>query len=133
MGDFRREKHSVSKIVVHLVFVTKYRKKVFDAKALDWLQLHFARICLNLDCELIAVDGESDHVHLLIEYPPKLAISDLVNMLKGTSSRQLRQERPDIAKRYYGGVLWTPSYFAVSAGGAPLATIKKYVEEQRAP
>ena len=84
-----------------------------------------------MDARLIALDGESDHIHLLIEYPPKLSISVLVNAIKGTSSRLLRKERPDIALRYFQGVLWSPSYFAVSAGGAPLERIRQYIEAQR--
>jgi len=129
--ELRRERHSVTRLIVHLVFVTKYRKKVFDDKAIAWLQMHFTKECLELDAILIAVDGESDHIHLLVEYPPKISVSDIVNKLKGTSSRFLRVERPDIARRYYNGVLWSPSYFAVSAGGAPLEVIKKYGEDQR--
>ncbi|CAN7775990.1 IS200/IS605 family transposase [Variovorax sp. LjRoot290] len=128
----RRERHSVSRLVVHLVCVTKYRRKLFDAKALGWLQLHFAKVCKTMQANLLACDGEADHVHLLIEYPPKHSVSVLVNALKGTSSRLLRVERPDIAERYWKGVLWSPSYFAVSAGGAPLEAIKQYVENQRA-
>lgn len=131
MDQFRRSNHSVTKLVVHLIFVTKYRKKVLDAKALDWLQHLFAMVCLELDCALIAADGEADHFHLLVEYPPKLAISELVQKLKGRSSRELRLARPDLAGKYWKGVLWTPSYFAVSAGGAPLSTIKQYVDSQR--
>ena len=80
---------------------------------------------------LIALDGEADHIHLLIEYPPKLSVSVLVNALKGTSSRMLRIERPDIASKYWNGVLWSPSYFAASAGGGPLEKVKLYVESQR--
>jgi len=129
--EFRRSNHSVTKLVVHLVFVTKYRKKVLDAKALDWLQHLFALVCLELDCVLVAADGEADHFHLLVEYPPTLPISELVNRLKGRASRDLRKARPDLARKYWKGVLWTPSYFAVSAGGAPLATIKRYVDSQR--
>ena len=60
-----------------------------------------------------------------------ISVSVLVNALKGTSSRLLRKDRPDIAARYWQGVLWSPSYFVVSAGGAPLETIKRYVEAQR--
>jgi len=129
--EFRRSNHSVSKLVVHLVFVTKYRRKVLDDRALDWLQQLFGMVCVELDCTLVAADGESDHFHLLVEYPPSLSISDLVNALKGRSSRELRRARPDLAARYWKGVLWTPSYFAVSAGGAPLATVKRYVDSQR--
>ena len=132
MQEFRKERHSVSRLMVHLVCVTKYRREVFDAAALTWLQLHFAKVCKTMQAELLACDGGSDHIHLLIEYPPKLSLSVLVNALKGTSSRLLRQERPDLAERYWHGALWSPSYFAVSAGGAPLETVKRYVEAQRA-
>jgi putative transposase len=79
-------------------------------------------------------NGESDHVHLLINYPPKVCLSELVNSLKGVSSRRLKQEFPAIAAvwsvRKSRGVLWTPSYFAGSVGGAPLAILKRYIEEQ---
>lgn len=132
MQDFRRERHSVSRLTVHLVCVTKYRRKVFDAEALEWLRGHFAKVCGAMDCDLLACDGEADHLHAIIEYPPKVSVSGLVNALKGTSSRLLRKERPDIARRYFDGVLWSPSYFAASTGGAPLDVVRRYVEQQRA-
>jgi len=72
-------------------------------------------------------------VHLLVEYPPTMAISPLVDSLKGVSSRLLRQRHPDIARRYWKGVLWSPSYFAASCGGAPLSIVRQYVEQQRTP
>ena len=129
---FRKERHSVSWLVVHLVCVTKYRCKVFDDPAIEWLQTHCAKVCSTMGAQLMALDGQDDHAHLLIEYPPKLSVSVMVNALKGTSSRLLRRDRPDIASKYWKGVLWSPSYFVVSAGGAPLETIKAYVEAQRA-
>ncbi len=131
MQEFRKERHSVSRIIVHLVCVTKYRRAVFDDAAILWLQGHCKKVCEAMGAQLLALDGERDHIHLLIEYPPKLSVSVLVNALKGTSSRLLRESRPDIAGKYWHGVLWSPSYFAVSAGGAPLATIKQYVKAQR--
>lgn len=85
-----------------------------------------------MGCELLACDGEADHLHAIVEYPPKVSVSGLVNALKGTSSRLLRKERPDIAGRYFHGVLWLPSYVAASTGGAPLEAIRRYVEQQRA-
>jgi len=115
-----------------LVCVTKYRRKVFDAPALEWLQGHFAKVCETMGCVLLACDGDADHLHAIVEYPPKVSISALVNALKGTSSRLLRKERPDIARRYFDGVLWSPSYFAASTGGAPLEVVRRYVEQQRA-
>lgn len=85
-----------------------------------------------MGCELLACDGEADHLHAIVEYPPKVSVSGLVNALKGTSSRLLRKERPDIAGRHFDGALWSPSYFAASTGGAPLEAIRRYVEQQRA-
>ena len=90
-----------------------------------------AKVCEDFEAVLIEANGEDDHVHLLIEYPPKVALSTLVNSLKGVSSRRLRQLHPELAQRYYQGVLWSPSYFAASCGGAPLSIIKQYVENQR--
>ena len=129
--DIRHGRHCASALNVHLVFGTKYRRGVLDSRALEWLPSHFARICERMEARLLACDGEDDHIHLLIEYPPKLSIATLVNALKGTSSRLLRKEMPHVADRYWKGVLWTPSYFAASAGGAPLAIIRQYVEQQR--
>lgn len=132
MQGFRRERHSVSRLTVHLVCVTKYRRKVFDPQAIGWLKAHFTKVCNTMDCcIMLACDGESDHVHLLVEYPPKVSVSALVNALKGTSSRLLRKARPDIANRYRDGALWSPSYFAASTGGASLEMVKRYVETQR--
>ena len=132
MQGFRRERHSVSRLTIHLVCVTKYRRKVLDDAAVDWLKGHFGKVCAAMDCELLACDGEADHIHLLVEHPPKHSVSVLVNALKGTSSRMLRKARPDIANRYRDGVLWSPSYFAASTGGATLELVKRYVEQQRA-
>jgi putative transposase len=75
----------------------------------EWLGTHFAKVCEKMEARLLALDGRDDHVHLLVEYPPRLSVSALINALKGTSSRLLRKERPDLADRYWKGVLWTPS------------------------
>jgi putative transposase len=77
-------------------------------------------------------NGEADHLHLLIEYPPKLSVSGLVNAFKGTSSRLLREQRPDLARRYWRGTWGSGSDFAASTAGATLAVIRGYVEQQRA-
>ncbi|ALE21423.1 IS200/IS605 family transposase [Proteus mirabilis] len=140
--NIRRGRHCVFLMHVHLVFVTKYRRKIFDQDAIEKLRGYFASVCADFDVELVEMDGERDHVHLLINYPPKLAISNLVNSLKGVSSRLLRRDRPrllrrdrpDIAQRdYYKGVLWSPSYFAGSCGGAPISIIRQYIEQQETP
>ena len=108
-SDIRRGRNCVFKLHVHLVFVAKYRRRAFDARAIDVLRGIFADVCSDALATLVEMDGEGDHVHLLVEYPPKVAVSSLVNSLKGVSSRLLRQQRPDIRKRYWKGVLWSPS------------------------
>ena len=132
-SDIRHGRQCVSKLHVHLIFVAKYRRRVFDAKAIDVLRDIFADVCSDADATLVKMDGEDNHVHLLVEYPPKVAVSSLVNSLKGVSSRVLRQHRPDIRKRYWKGVLWSPSYFASSCGGAPISVVRQYIEQQKTP
>ncbi len=129
----RTGRHCVFNLHVHLVFVTKYRRAVFDADAIERLRTMFTKVCADFEASLTEMDGEDDHVHLLIDYPPKVSVSTLVNSLKGASSRRLRRERPDIEGRYWKGVLWSPSYFAASCGGAPIAIVRQYIESQRTP
>lgn len=131
--NISRGRHCVFALHVHLVFVTKYRSKVFDGDAINRLRALFTKTCADFESALIHMDGENNHVHLLVHYPPKVAISNLVNSLKGVSSRMLRQERPDLAARYWKGMLWSPSYFAASCGGAPSNILKEYIEHQKTP
>jgi putative transposase len=132
-NDIRRGRHCVFLMHVHLVFVTKYRRNVLDRDAIDELRGIFTKVCLDFGAELVEFDGEDDHVHLLVEHPPKVAVSNLVNSLKGVSSRLLRKERPDIQKRYWKGALWSPSYFAATCGGAPISIVRQYIEQQQTP
>ena len=132
MEDLRRGRRCVAALNVHLVFVTKYRRGVLDEAAIEWLRGDVTRTCRGLDAELLALEGEPDHIHALVEYPPKHSVSLLVNAIKGASSRRLREERPDTAVRYRPDVLWSPSYFAASTGGATLDLVRRYVEQQRA-
>ncbi len=132
-NDIRTGRHCVFAIHAHLVFVTKYRKRVFTSESLDVLKDVMQKVCDDFSVELAAFEGEDNHVHLLINYPPQVQLSKLVNSLKGVSSRMLRQRMPSIANRYYKNVLWSPSYFAASCGGAPLSVIKQYVEQQDRP
>ena len=73
--NIRRGRHCVFLMHIHLVFITKYRRKIFDQDAIEKLRGYFASVCADFDVELVEMDGERDHVHLLINYPPKLAIS----------------------------------------------------------
>lgn len=130
--EVRRGRHVVSALHAHLVFVTKFRRDVLSAMAIRDLKAIFAKVCRDFEAELIECSGGDDHVHLLVTYPPKVSLSKLVNSLKGVSSRKLRDMRPEIKARYHQGVLWTPSYFVASCGGAPLSVVAEYVRSQRA-
>jgi putative transposase len=119
---------------VHLVFVAKYRRAVFTPQILEDLRGIFTRVCGDFEAQLVEFDGEDDHVHLLVNYPPKVSVSSLVNSLKGVSSRMIRQKKhPSIRNKIEGAALWSPSYFAGSCGGAPMAVVRRYIEQQRMP
>ena len=132
--DVQRGRSTVYTLHAHLVFVTKYRRPVFTGDMLTSCEHLMADICVGLGGELREFNGETDHVHLLVHYPPSLAVSMLVNRLKGVSSRRLRQQYPtQIRKFLWGKRFWSPSYFAASCGGAPLTIINQYIEQQNRP
>ena len=129
--EIRHGRNCVSDLCVHLVFVTKYRRGVLTEEMLLSLGTFFSKVCRDFEAELLECNGEDDHVHLLISYPPKASISKMVNSLKGASSRLLRRDFPEIQEKLWQNALWSPSYFAASCGGAPLEKIRKYIENQR--
>lgn len=77
---------------MHVVFTTRFRHKVFEDRHLRRMEELLRQVCQDFECELVEFNAESEHVHLLVNFPPKVAISKLVNSLKGVSSRMLRQE-----------------------------------------
>ena len=127
-NHLRKGRHSVTALYTHLVFVTKYRTKLFEQEGLETLELAFKSVARKMDFKIVEFNGESEHVHLLIEYPPKLSISTLVNHLKGVSSRIYRKKFPSNSNH-----LWSPSYFASSCGGAPIEVLKRYIQNQKSP
>ena len=129
--SIRTGRHCVFDLNVHLVFVAKYRKKIFDKEHIAALQTIAAKVCEDFGGELKELNGERDHIHLLVSYPPKVSVSALVNSLKGVSSRLLRKQL--LESSYYKGQLWSPSYFVMSCGGAPLEKIKAYIQQQDSP
>jgi putative transposase len=91
-------------------------------------------VCADVEAELVEFTDEANQVHLLVNFPPKVAISKLVNSLKGVSSRRLRQEFPDLVHHYRRAQhLRSGSYFAGSVGGAPLSIVRQYIEQQNRP
>lgn len=128
--SLRRERHSVTSLLIHLICITKYRRKVLTADGLKVIEESFNTVAKSLCCRVIEFNGESDHVHVLIEYPPKLSVSKIANALKGTSSRRYGQAG---YRKPHKTALWSPSYFAASVGGAPIEVLKKYIQNQEKP
>ena len=128
--DLRRERHSVTSLIVHLICVTKYRRSILTAEGLSTIEDSFRTVAKSINCKLLEFNGEANHVHACIEYPPKLSISKLANAFKGTSSRRYGQAgHPKPSNK----ALWSPSYFASSVGGAPLEDLKQYIQNQEKP
>ena len=123
--------HCVFSLNVHLVLVTKYRRKCINQAMLDSLKSNCERLSNQWECKLLEFNGEPDHVHLLISMNPKVSPSIFVNNLKTVTSRLLRRDFPsELAKFYRKPVFWSRSYCILSCGGAPLSIIKQYIEQQ---
>jgi putative transposase len=114
--------------------VTKYQRAVFTDAMLTFTEQAMRSVCADLNAELVEFNGEADHVHLLVAYPPTLAISVFAQRLKGRTAYEVRREYTGVwVRARMRGHLWSPSYFAVSCGGAPLSIIKQYIDGQARP
>jgi putative transposase len=129
-----RNFNAVFRLVYHLVLVSKYRRRVFDASILARCKDILATLCVSSGGTLLECSGEADHIHALLDMPPRVRPSDLINVLKTVSSRLLRKEFPSLRAAYREkAVLWSPSYCLISAGGAPIEILRQYVENQNRP
>ena len=132
--EWRTGRYCIFRNYIHLVFVTKYRRGVFNKEMLEEMKNIFVETCEQMDCELLEFGGEDDHVHLMLIFPPKIALSNLVGKLKGKSSYMLRKNHwEQLKKKLWGDHLWSQSYCSVTCGGAPLEHVKRYIENQRTP
>ncbi len=123
---------SVYRLNAYIVFVVKYRRKAITPSILSRLEEIFKQTLHKWDCELLEFNGESDHVHLLIDYKPDKPLSTLIGNLKTVSSRLIRKENPQLSQKYFYGkpYFWTGSYFVASCGGVTVEQLKTYVENQ---
>jgi putative transposase len=132
--SYERGFRSVYSLTAHAVFVTKYRRKVINSTLSRRLKEIFTETCQKWNCKLQEFNGESDHVHLLISYPPQVQLSKLIANLKNVSSRLIRKESAEYIDQFYRSpVFWTGSYFVASCGGVTIEQLKKYVEQQSSP
>lgn len=132
--DFRNGRHVVYKLHAHIVLVTKYRRGALTDRVSDLLGEAFREVAANRGFEIDAYETDYDHAHLLISYPPKLALSNMVMTLKAVSSQRVRARNfPEVRKALWGEHFWSPSYCVVSCGDGPLDVVRAYVENQREP
>ncbi|HAG98503.1 MAG TPA: IS200/IS605 family transposase [Ktedonobacter sp.] len=125
-----KSNHNVSfSCTYHVVWCPKYRRKVLIEQIAKRLEQIIREVCKEHQAEVLSVEIMPDHVHLLVEVDPQFGIHRLVKLVKGRSSRYLRQEYSSLTTRL--PTLWTNSYFVSTVGGAPLSVIKQYIEKQK--
>nr|MBN1229587.1 IS200/IS605 family transposase [Anaerolineae bacterium] len=127
--SFKSNKNIVYSCKYHVVWTTKYRRKVLENGVESRLKEILQEVVSELQSEIIELEVMPDHVHLLCEVDPQYGIHQLVKRLKGRSSRVLREEYPWLRSRL--PTLWTNAYFVATVGGAPLRAIKQYIEKQK--
>ena len=128
MSEYRRGSHSVFRIHVHLVWCTKYRKKVLKGEIGHCVRDLCRKVCSKHDVEILSGVVSADHVHLLVSIPPKVAVSKLVQNLKGHSSHQMQRKFKRIKKEYWGQRMWARGYFACTTGNVSDEMVKAYIE-----
>ncbi len=132
--DFRNGRHVVYRLHAHVVLITKYRRGVITDRVREQLIATTREVCARHNVTLVEADGETDHLHLLLDYPPRISLSTLVGAIKTNTSRVLREKHwPEVTSALWGQHFWSPSYCVLSTGGAPSQTIRDYIANQRTP
>jgi putative transposase len=126
--SYRKTAHSVYDLKYHIVWVTKYRKPILHGEIGLRLRELIRQSCARMDVYILAGHVSKDHVHLLVSVPPKVSVSDLVQQLKGRSSRRLLDEFGELKRQYWGRHLWARGYFAVTTGNVTDEMVKEYIE-----
>lgn len=133
MDDYNRGGHSKYSMKVHLIFVTKYRKKIFKFdKRVDDVKQFLYDAAKKYGYEIIQMETDKDHVHILLEYSPKISVSDIVRQLKQYSTYQMWNYHKEYLSNQYwkNKILWSDGYFACSIGQVSQEIIKKYIQNQ---
>lgn len=131
---YNKTRKATFNLTIHIIFVTKYRRKVLTQPMLKSLKQYFLAILGAWDCSMVEFNGEPDHVHLLASIKPNKRISDLIGNLKSSSCKNLWRDYPMLKDTYWSKkVLWTPSYFVASCGGVTIETFERYIQNQARP
>ena len=130
MENYRKSSHTVYDLKYHLVWITKYRKPVLQGEIGNRLRDIVRELCKAKDIEIIKGHISKEHVHVFVSVPPHISVSDLVQSLKGKSSRKLLMEYKGLNRAFWGRHLWARGYFVASSGNVTDEVIAKYIEQQ---
>ena len=128
--DYRKTSHAVYDLKYHLVWITKYRKPILRGEIAVRLRELIRQTCATLDVYIETGHIATDHLHLLVSVPPQVSVSDLMQRLKGRSSRLMLQEFGELRRQFWGKHLWARGYFAASSGNVTDEIIKQHIESQ---
>lgn len=128
--EYRAGSHSRYDLKVHVVWITKYRKKILKGDISSRVRELIREICKANDVVIIKGHVSMDHIHLLLSYPPSVSVSKLVQYLKGKTSRRMLQDYTELRKVFWGQHLWARGYFAASVGTVTDEVVKEYIEKQ---
>jgi len=131
MSEYRYGGHTVIRLTVHLVWVTKYRNKVLTGDIQKLCRELLIQVCDAEDVRILSGVVSKDHIHIHIEYPPSVSISNLVKRMKGRASRLLQKESPVFSKRDWGKHLWRISYGAWSSGNITEEIVEEYLKRHK--
>ena len=131
MMDYRRSTHTVSRLTVHIVWVTKYRYHVLKGDVQQRCRDLIVQICNSENVQILKGVISKDHVHMHIEYPPSMSMSELVKKLKGRTSHHLQQEFPELRKKYWGQHFWVVGYGVWSTGNITDEMDQEYLEHHK--
>lgn len=128
--EYRKTSHAVYDIKYHLVWITKYRKPVMRGEMGLRLRELIRQTCATLDVQIEKGHIAADHVHLLVSVPPNVSVSELMQRVKGRSSRLMLNEYTELKKQFWGQHLWARGYFAASTGNVTDEIIRQYIASQ---
>ena len=131
MTEFKRNRHALYRLTYHLVVVTKYRHKCIDENIKSRLEEITHNLFEKWNCEVIEINGEEDHIHILFNAPPQINLANTINSYKTVTSRYIRKEFAATLQKFYSEpYFWSKSYMVLSTGGAPIEVIKEYIKNQ---
>ena len=130
MQNYRKTSHTTYDCKYHIVWITKYRKQVLGGLVGERIRELVRQICKEYDVEILRGHVSKDHVHMFVSVPPHLAISKLVQYLKGKSSYKLMQENKQLSRMFWGRHLWARGYFVATSGNVTDEIILEYIKNQ---